>query len=225
MCSPTHATHTHTQSGNLPLHTQQYAFCLSICPSINLSQSLCIHQLLWLLCPYIASRFSLLLFLYPSCSAYHIPTVSLPINAHRAALQWGWRVPRQQAQYRVYRHACTCQPGRVRGRGGAEWGIRWRGRGGRKSKGEWMENMSSQADRTAVCHTAHIHRHTAACSCKCMQCWMYEYKSNKQTCTCTRWGCTGMHIHQYSKPHTPLCTCKLQPPLLPALYKDFAHCW
>lgn len=147
----------HTQSGNLPVHTQQYTFCLSVCPSINLSHCLCIHQLLWLLCPYIASCSSLLPFLYSSCSAYHIPTVSLPINAHRAALQWGWRVPRQQAQYRVYRHACTCQPGRVRGerRGGVRHKMKREGE--RKSKGEWMENMLSQADRTAVCHTAHIH--------------------------------------------------------------------
>lgn len=29
-------------------------------------------------------------------------------------------MPRQQAQYRVYRHACTCQPGRARGRGAGQ---------------------------------------------------------------------------------------------------------
>lgn len=138
-------TPANTQSGNLPVHTQQYTFCLFVCLSLCEAARLLVHRSVrQLLCPYIASCFSPLPSLYPSHPAYHIPTVSLPINAHRAALQWGWRVPRQQAQYRVYRHACTCQPGRARGRGG--WGSEGKEEEGggekeqRRVNGEYVES-------------------------------------------------------------------------------------
>lgn len=158
---PAH-THTHTntstKSGNVCAHTAIHI--LSVCPSVPL-RTLPVRPSL------IVTTVSLYRLLASSCffsihPAYHRPTVSLPINAHRAALQWSWRVPRQQAQYRVYRHACTCQPGRTRlaGVGGGRE---------RESKGEGTENMSSQAERTAaLCHNAHIQTHTHACKCSHM---------------------------------------------------------
>lgn len=136
LLSHTHAHTTHSQVISVCTLSNTHSACMSVplgtcqtsCPSVHplvIVTSVSLHCLLLPSPPPLP-------FLYPSHTAYHVPTVSLPINAHRAALQWGWRVPRQQAQYRVYRHACTCQPGRAKG------GERGRGRGRERAKeSEW----------------------------------------------------------------------------------------
>lgn len=192
-------THANTQSGNLPVHTQQYTFCLFVCLSLCEPARLLIHrsvhQLLWLLCPYIASScFSPLPFLYPSCPAYHVPTVSLPINAHRAALQWGWRVPRQQAQYRVYRHACTCQPGRVRGGGGREKRKREGGRE-RAEENERRICWVRQTGRRSA--TLHIYTQPQVHGNVCTN----EYETNMHVHLHDEAKCIDTHIHTRIKAH------------------------
>lgn len=197
------STHANTQSGLLPVHTQQhtYSVCLSLHETATLLFHRSVHQLLLLLCPHIASCFSSLPVLYPFRPAYHVPTVSLPINAHRAALQWGWRVPQQQAQYRVYRHACTCQPGRARGRGGdGREGGRGRlrrgekGGGERKSKGEWTsERRICWVRQTARrCATLHIHtgRHVNVCT---------DGYETKDACSCALWEWAQRHAHTLAR--------------------------
>lgn len=121
-CSP-EQTHSHVS-----VHTQHCTFC----PSIGLS---------------IANYDSCVLILplpppHPR-PAYHIADVSLPINAHRAALQWSWRVPQQQSTVEILQ-TCMYVPAEQNAVGGG---------GGTESKGRRAVNMSSQADRTAVCHT------------------------------------------------------------------------
>ena len=145
--APPLLSHTPTHSQVMSVHTQRYTFCLLVCRSI--------HHLLWQL----LSLHCLSLLPFPSPSihtAYHVLTVSLPINAHRAALQWSWRVPRQQAQYRVYRHACTCQAGRTRLGGGGEGGRGGGGGGEREKESEWRICWVRQTGR--LCATMHIYR-------------------------------------------------------------------
>lgn len=202
--SPPSPLTCNTQSGNLCVHTQQYTFCLSVCPpgilldcmSIATSIGYCEHRVLTL--PPTSPPNSLFsFFLYPSHPAYHVPTVSLPINAHRAALQWGWRVPRQQAQYRVYLHACTCQAERKEGRG--------------ECIGEWVEYMLTQADRTVLCTYIHtdtwLHFHINVC--------MSEYE--RQMCASEGKGvlinAKSSLAHKHAKSN----------PLPPALWIDSAQ--
>lgn len=123
-CSP---EQTHSQ---VSVHTQQCTFCPSIGLSITNYDS---RVLILPLPPPHPTRNN------------HIADVSLPINAHRAALQWSWRVPQQQSTVQSLQ-TCMYVPAEQSAEGEE-------GRRGTESKGKWAENMSSQAGRTAVCVT------------------------------------------------------------------------
>lgn len=128
--------HTHTQTPALPnKHTARYLCTLSSAHSVRPS----VYPSL------ITTPVSLYcLFLLPIHPAYHIADVSLPINAHRAALQWSWRVPQQQCTPEIL-ETCMYVPAEQNA-------VGEEGRKGTESKGKRAVNMSSQADRTAVCH-------------------------------------------------------------------------
>lgn len=129
-------TDIHTQTPALPnKHTVRYLCTLSSAQSVHPS----VYPSL--ITTPVSSH---CLFLLPIHPAYHIADVSLPINAHRAALQWSWRVPQQQSTVQSLQ-TCMYVPAEQNAAGEE-------GRSGTESKGKWAENMSSQADRTAVCH-------------------------------------------------------------------------
>lgn len=133
-------TDIHTQAPALPnKHTVRYLCTLSSAHSVHPS----VYPSL------ITTPVSLYcLFLLPIHPAYHIADVSLPINAHRAALQWSWRVPQQQCTLEILQ-TCMYVPAEQNA-------VGEEGRRGTESKGKRAVNMSSQADRTAT------QEHTAA---------------------------------------------------------------
>lgn len=143
-----HGRHRHTHSTIYHgAHSATYMLFLSVCPSLNPAECLVCasvhpHSSVLIQPPSPLSTLSL----YASRPAYHIPTVSLPINAHRAALQWGWRVPQQQSTVQSLQTCMYVPAGRRGISGGGET------REERESKGERAANVSSQADRTAVPH-------------------------------------------------------------------------
>lgn len=120
--------------------------CLSFCEPTRLLVRLSVHQFSWLQCPHTASRSSLVSMLpalhttYPLslCQLMHTGLHCSEVGACQSS----------KAQYRVYRHACTCQPGRE------GWGEGWgRGREQRRVSSECVESGRQDGCATLQMYT------------------------------------------------------------------------